>query len=136
MTENITSMEKYRIITAALLTMRLKARYRGFFYLREILILMINGEDFGTSVQIHDIKDIIPKALYIDVSKKLSVTIENIEKSIRLAINRMWDVAEPEKEVDFFDTKYKFPQTKPTNTQVIYSAYLLVRSVLKKEDAV
>ena len=134
MTKDIQSKEKYRIITAALLTMRLKARYRGFFYLREILILMINGEDFGTSAQIHDIKDIIPKALYIDVSKKLSVTIENIEKSIRVAINRMWETAEPGKEVDFFDTKYTFPQTKPTNTQVIYSAYLLVSAVLKKED--
>lgn len=126
--------ELYRIINMVLFAMRFKAHYRGFFYIREILLLLLLDEKGNDAEEIRDIKDIVPKALYIDVSKKLSVSIENIEKSIRVAIQKMWETAQPGLETELCGEKYTFPQTKPTNTQTIYSSYLLVKAIMKKEE--
>lgn len=128
--------EQYKLVNMVLFAMRIKARYRGFFYLREILVLLIENEKASDAEGISNIKDIFPKALYIDVSKKLSVTIENIEKSIRVAIQRMWETAEPGLEIELCGEKYTFPQTKPTNTQIIYSAYVLVRAIQEKGEQI
>lgn len=121
--------ERYILITHVLLSLRLKARYKGFFYLREILILMLDGQGVEPVGSICNIKEIVPKALYIDVSKKLSVSIDNIEKSIRVAINRMWEDVEPGLIIDIYGKTFEFPQKKPTNTQLLYSAYLLIRDL-------
>ena len=121
--------ERYILITHVLLSMRLKARYKGFFYLREILILMLDGQGIENDSEVCGIKEIIPKALYIDVSKKLLVSIENIEKSIRVAINRMWEDVEPGLEIDVFGKKFVFPKKKPTNTQFLCSSYNLLREL-------
>mgnify|MGYP002508287886 CR=1 FL=1 len=123
--------ERYILITHVLLSMRLKARYKGFFYLREILILMLDGQGIENDSEVCGIKEIIPKALYIDVSKKLLVSIENIEKSIRVAINRMWEDVEPGLEIDVFGKKFVFPKKKPTNTQFLCSSYNLLRELLE-----
>lgn len=132
MTEERKIREKYKLINAVLLAMRFKPRYHGFFYLREIIILIITDKNFASDNPTYNIKDIIPKALYIDVAKKLSVSIENIEKSIRVAIQRMWETAEPGLTVDILGEKYTFPQKKPTNTQIMFAAYVIVDKILKK----
>lgn len=133
MIENTTVREKYKLTTAALLSLRVKARYRGFFYVREIVLLLLNSEETISDDKYYDIKEIIPKALYIDVSKKMSVSIENIEKSIRVAIVRMWENVEPGAEAEILGIKYSFPSTKPTNTQLIHMTYVLVKKILKKQ---
>lgn len=92
---------------------------------------MLDGQGIENDSEVCGIKEIIPKALYIDVSKKLLVSIENIEKSIRVAINRMWEDVEPGLEIDVFGKKFVFPKKKPTNTQFLCSSYNLLRELLE-----
>ena len=80
--------ERYILITHVLLSMRLKARYKGFFYLREILILMLDGQGIENDSEVCGIKEIIPKALYIDVSKKLFNATPQPGMFIRLCKNK------------------------------------------------
>lgn len=124
----------YRAINYILLELGIKPSYKGYFYIREAVVLFIESLDPDVDYASVDIKEIIPKALYIDIGKRLSITIENVEKSIRVAINNMWQTADAGKVITILGHKYTFPKQKHTNTQIIYTVFQYAIDYIEFEE--
>ena len=131
--KKINRQSLHRIINFVLLELGIKPSYKGFYYIREAVILFIEYLGPDANYSSVDIKEIVPKILYIDIGKKLSVTIENVEKSIRVAINNMWQTVTPGQEITVSGRKYTLPENKHTNMQIIYTAFQYTIYVIQSD---
>lgn len=121
MTDNINSI--YMKITHVLLEIGMKTSFKGFFYVREAVAILTETFGVGKNMEEIDIKEIIPKALYIDIGHRFSVSCENVEKSIRVAINDLWKTTVPGQTKQINGHPHKVPEKRYTNTQIIFLVY-------------
>lgn len=101
----------HNVITSILTRLCVTPRYNGYNYIREAVKLAV--ADAGA------VKG-ISKQIYPDVAARLGVTASGVERSIRTAIHKAWEIADPSVKVDMFGTYALKPDWIPTNSEFIY----------------
>jgi len=101
----------HNVITGILTKLCVTPRYNGYNYIREAVKLAV--ADVGA------VKG-ISKQIYPDVAAKLGVTASGVERSIRTAIHKAWEKAEPSVKVEIFGTYALKSDWIPTNSEFIY----------------
>lgn len=91
-------------VTALLLSLGISTKHNGFSYLREAILLM--AKDPAQSVT---------KMLYPEVARRCDCNKENVERSIRTALDRAWEKSDREKWMAFFPGA----QQRPSNAVFI-----------------
>ncbi len=109
--EDRAEFELHNVITNILTRLCVTPRYNGYNYIREAVKLAVAcaGSVKGISKQI-----------YPEVAAELGVTASGVERSIRTAIHRAWEKAEPSVKVDIFGTYALKSEWIPTNSEFIY----------------
>lgn len=101
----------HNVITNILTRLCVTPRYNGYNYIREAVKLAV--ADAGS------VKG-ISKQIYPEVAAELGVTASGVERSIRTAIHRAWEKAEPSVKVEIFGTDALKSEWIPTNSEFIY----------------
>ncbi len=86
------------------------AHIKGYHYLREAIIMVVNDIDLINAVT---------KALYPAVAKKFSSTPSRVERAIRHAIEVAWDRGDLETLQKYFGYTVSNIKGKPTNSEFI-----------------
>jgi len=103
-------------VTTLLLSLDISTKHNGFAYLREAVLLM--AKDPAQSVT---------KVLYPEVARICGCSKENVERSIRTALDRAWEKRDREKWQQFFPSA----QQRPTNA--VFISRLAETLLLEKE---
>ena len=91
-------------VTGLLLSLDISTKHNGFSYLRESIVLM--SKDPAQSVT---------KVLYPEVAHICGCSKENVERSIRTALDRAWD----KRDRDIWQTYFPNAQQRPSNAVFI-----------------
>lgn len=86
------------------------AHIKGYQYMRDAIIMVINDMDTINSVT---------KILYPSVAKKYNTTSSRVERAIRHAIEVAWDRGDPEVLDEMFGYTILSSKGKPTNSEFI-----------------
>lgn len=87
-----------------LLSLDISTKHNGFLYLREAILLMAK-----------DPTQSVTKILYPEVARTCSCHKENVERSIRTALDKAWEKRNPEK----WQTYFPNAQQRPSNAVFI-----------------
>lgn len=103
--------ELHNTITGILNKLYVNARYNGYNYIREAIKLAVTDSSSVKGIS---------KQIYPDVAAKLGVTAAGVERSMRTAIHKAWNIAEPSAKVEIFGTYALKDDWIPTNSEFIY----------------
>ncbi len=98
------------MVTGIIHEIGVPAHIKGYQYLREAIILVINDMDSINSVS---------KVLYPEVARKFGTTASRVERAIRHAIEVAWDRGDIETLQKFFGYTVSNVKGKPTNSEFI-----------------
>ena len=98
------------VVTGIIHEIGIPAHIKGYQYLREAIILVINDMNIINTVT---------KILYPTVAKKFSTTPSRVERAIRHAIEIAWDRGDIETLQKFFGYTVSNIKGKPTNSEFI-----------------
>ena len=99
-----------RHVTAIIHDIGVPAHIKGYQYLREAIILVVNDMDTINAVT---------KVLYPTVAKKFGTTSSRVERAIRHAIEVAWDRGDLEVLQKYFGYTVSNAKGKPTNSEFI-----------------
>jgi two-component system response regulator (stage 0 sporulation protein A) len=99
-----------RRVTAIIHEIGVPAHIKGYQYLREAIILVVNDMDTINAVT---------KVLYPAVAKKFGTTASRVERAIRHAIEVAWDRGDLEILQKYFGYTVNGAKGKPTNSECI-----------------
>ena len=99
-----------RRVTAIIHEIGVPAHIKGYQYLREAIVLVVNDMDTINAVT---------KVLYPTVAKKFGTTASRVERAIRHAIEVAWDRGDLEILQKYFGYTVNGAKGKPTNSECI-----------------
>ncbi len=97
-------------VTAIIQKVGVPAHIKGYQYMREAIMMVINDMEVINSVT---------KVLYPTVAKKFNTTSSRVERAIRHAIEVAWDRGDPEVLDSMFGYTILSSKGKPTNSEFI-----------------
>ena len=97
-------------ITEILHEVGVPAHIKGYMYLREAILLVIENVDFIGS---------ITKTLYPEIALRFSTTASRVERAIRHAIEIAWVRGNVDAISDIFSYTISYNKSKPTNSEFI-----------------
>lgn len=101
------------IITKAMLQMGFSPANNGYYFLRDSIKLAYIDPEAAT---------LITKLIYAPIAKSYDTTSENIEKSIRLCVKKVWEANTKNgtgKTVAVLNNSYTFTEHRPENKEII-----------------
>lgn len=108
--EERSQLEIEKQVSCFMLELGVPAHLRGYYYLREAILLSCEDKELVESVT---------KLLYPVIAKRYRTTIQRVERAIRNAIEVSWERGNPE----VFDTVFGFSREdgrmRPTNSEYI-----------------
>jgi len=108
-------------------TMGVPAHVKGYNFLRQSIIMVINEPE---------VISLVTKRLYPDIAKLNSTTASRVERAIRHAIEIAWDRGNVEIMNDYFGYTINNMRGKPTNSEFIAMISDRLRLTLKKEKLI
>lgn len=115
-------------ITEILHEVGVPAHIKGYMYLREAILLVIENVDFIGS---------ITKTLYPEIALRFSTTASRVERAIRHAIEIAWVRGNVDAISDIFSYTISYNKSKPTNSEfiaMISDRLRLQHRMLKREQ--
>ena len=115
-------------ITEILHEVGVPAHIKGYMYLREAILLVIENVDFIGS---------ITKTLYPEIALRFSTTASRVERAIRHAIEIAWVRGNVDAISDIFSYTISYNKSKPTNSEfiaMISDRLRLQHRLLKREQ--
>ena len=115
-------------ITDILHEVGVPAHIKGYMYLREAILLVIENVEFLGS---------ITKSLYPEIAIRFSTTASRVERAIRHAIEVAWVRGNVDAISDIFSYTISYSKSKPTNSEfiaMISDKLRLQHKMLKREQ--
>ena len=109
----IVQVEDYELeiyIAKIMLDMGVPAHLKGYFYLREAILLSIRNMELVSSVT---------KLLYPTIAKRFKTTDQKVERAIRNAIEVSWVRGNTDSFEEIFGYSALQGKTRPTNSEYI-----------------
>ncbi len=97
-------------VTSLLHDMGVPAHVKGYQYLRDAILMILNDIHLLTSIT----KDLYPK-----IAEKYSTTPSRVERAIRHAIELAWDRGNVDLMTEYFGYSINLEKGKPTNSEFI-----------------
>lgn len=108
--EKKSTLETKRYVSELMLELGIPAHLRGYYYLREAVLLSAEDMELVGSVT---------KLLYPVIAKEYKTTLQRVERAIRNAIEVSWERGNP----DIFEELFGFSRitgsARPTNSEYI-----------------
>ena len=114
-------------VSEILHTMGVPAHVKGYSFLRQSIIMVINEPE---------VISLVTKRLYPDIAKRNGTTASRVERAIRHAIEIAWDRGNVEVMNDYFGYTINNMRGKPTNSEFIAMISDKMRLALKKEKLI
>ena len=111
-------------VSEILHTMGVPAHVKGYSFLRQSIIMVINEPE---------VISLVTKRLYPDIARNNGTTASRVERAIRHAIEIAWDRGNVEVMNDYFGYTINNMRGKPTNSEFIAMISDRMRLSLKKE---
>ena len=108
--KEIKNIELDSIVTNILRNLGVPAHIKGYQYLREAIIMVVNDIEIINS---------ITRNLYPEIAKKFHTTSISIERAIRNAIETSWGHGNIETIEEIFGYTISGTKVKPTNSEFI-----------------
>ncbi len=107
---NMNEVELERYVTKIMLDMGIPAHLKGYYYLREAIIL--SGKDMEAVSS-------VTKLLYPTVAKRFKTTDQKVERAIRNAIEVSWTRGNIDTFEELFGYSVGTGKGRPTNSEYI-----------------
>ena len=104
------TLETEREISAFMLELGIPAHLRGYYYLREAVLLAVSDMELVGSVT---------KLLYPVIARRYKTTLQRVERAIRNAVEVSWERGNPEVFEDLFGFSWETGAPRPTNSEYI-----------------
>ena len=104
------TLETEREISAFMLELGIPAHLRGYYYLREAVLLAVSDMELVGSVT---------KLLYPVIARRYKTTLQRVERAIRNAVEVSWERGNPEVFEDLFGFSRETGAPRPTNSEYI-----------------
>lgn len=104
------TLETEREISAFMLELGIPAHLRGYYYLREAVLLAVSDMELVGSVT---------KLLYPVIARRYKTTLQRVERAIRNAVEVSWERGNPEVFEDLFGFSREAGAPRPTNSEYI-----------------
>lgn len=104
------TLETEREISAFMLELGIPAHLRGYYYLREAVLLAVSDMELVGSVT---------KLLYPVIARRYKTTLQRVERAIRNAVEVSWERGNPEVFEDLFGFSLETGAPRPTNSEYI-----------------
>ena len=104
------TLETEREISAFMLELGIPAHLRGYYYLREAVLLAVSDMELVGSVT---------KLLYPVIARRYKTTLQRVERAIRNAVEVSWERGNPEVFEDLFVFSRETGAPRPTNSEYI-----------------
>ena len=104
------TLETEREISAFMLELGIPAHLRGYYYLREAVLLAVSDMELVGSVT---------KLLYPVIARRYKTTLQRVERAIRNAVEVSWERGNPEVFEDLFEFSRETGAPRPTNSEYI-----------------
>ena len=104
------TLETEREISAFMLELGIPAHLRGYYYLREAVLLAVSDMELVGSVT---------KLLYPVIARRYKTTLQRVERAIRNAVEVSWERGNPEVFEDLFGCSRETGAPRPTNSEYI-----------------
>ena len=114
-------------VSELLHTMGVPAHVKGYNFLRQSIIMVLNEPE---------IISLVTKRLYPDIAKLNHTTASRVERAIRHAIEIAWDRGNVEVMNDYFGYTINNMRGKPTNSEFIAMISDRMRLTLKREKVI
>ena len=111
-------------ITDILHEVGVPAHIKGYMYLREAILLVIENVEFLGN---------ITKSLYPEIALRFSTTASRVERAIRHAIEVAWVRGNVDAISDIFSYTISYNKSKPTNSEFIAMIADRIRLQLKRQ---
>lgn len=108
--ENTNFIELERYVSKMMLELGIPAHLRGYYYLREAVLLSVEDMELVSSVT---------KLLYPVIARSHKTTSQRVERAIRNAIEVSWERGNPEVFEDLFGFSRETQSPRPTNSEYI-----------------
>lgn len=108
--ENTNLIELERYVSKMMLELGIPAHLRGYYYLREAVLLSVEDMELVGSVT---------KLLYPVIARGHKTTSQRVERAIRNAIEVSWERGNPEVFEDLFGFSRETQSPRPTNSEYI-----------------
>ena len=109
-TELKSTVEMERSVSELMLELGIPAHLRGYYYLREAVLLSASDMELVGSVT---------KLLYPVVARRYRTTLQRVERAIRHAIEVSWERGNPEVFEELFGFSRLTGSVRPTNSEYI-----------------
>ena len=107
---DVKDCELERYITEIMLDIGVPAHLRGYYYLRDAILL--SGKDM-------EVVSSVTKLLYPTIAKRFKTTDQKVERAIRNAIEVSWTRGNTETFEKMFGYSASSGRTRPTNSEYI-----------------
>ena len=104
------TLETEREISAFMLELGIPSHLRGYYYLREAVLLAVSDMELVGSVT---------KLLYPVIARRYKTTLQRVERAIRNAVEVSWERGNPEVFEDLFGFSRETGAPRPTNREYI-----------------
>lgn len=104
------TVEMERYVSEFMLELGIPAHLRGYYYLREAVLLSAADMELVGSVT---------KLLYPVIAKEYKTTLQRVERAIRNAIEVSWERGNPDVFEDLFGFSRLTGSARPTNSEYI-----------------
>ena len=109
-TENTNPANMERYVSKMMLELGIPAHLRGYYYLREAILLSVEDMELVGSVT---------KLLYPVIAHKHKTTSQRVERAIRNAIEVSWERGNPAVFEELFGFSRESASPRPTNSEYI-----------------
>lgn len=108
--EKKSTLETERYVSGLMLELGIPAHLRGYYYLREAVLLSAADMELVGSVT---------KLLYPVIAKEYKTTLQRVERAIRNAIEVSWERGNPDVFEELFGFSRLTGSARPTNSEYI-----------------
>ncbi len=108
--EKKSTVETERYVSQLMLELGIPAHLRGYYYLREAVLLSAADMELVGSVT---------KLLYPVIARAYKTTLQRVERAIRNAIEVSWERGNPDVFEELFGFSRLTGSTRPTNSEYI-----------------
>ena len=109
-TEKVTTQETERYVSDFMLELGVPAHLRGYYYLREAIVLTAGDMELVGSVT---------KLLYPCIARSNRTSVQRVERAIRNAIEVSWERGNPAVFEELFGYSGASGALRPTNSEYI-----------------
>lgn len=108
--QNYTRNEMERVVTDQILKLGVPANIKGYRFLREGIMMVLNDMEMVESVT---------KLLYPGIAKRYGTTDKKVERAIRNAVETSWKRGDEKVFLQLFGYSQNTGRTRPTNSEFI-----------------